>query len=71
MYVFPRSPACASVSESVPGSRDYTAIGGRVVAAGGTTTQLTNAADVVAQASSLVGTRTRFACPLIRSRTRR
>ena len=66
IYVFPDCPACASVSESAPGSRDYNGGRGRVVAAGGITTQLTNAADVVAQASSLVDTGTRFVCPLIR-----
>jgi hypothetical protein len=36
------------------------------VAAYGITTQLTNAGDVIAQASSLVDTGTRFVCPLIR-----
>ena len=66
IYVFPDCPACASVSESAPGSRDYNGGRWRVVAAGGVTTQLTNAADVVAQASSLVDTGTRFVCPLIR-----
>jgi hypothetical protein len=67
IYVFPDCAACASVSESAPGSRDYN--GGRwmVVAAHGITTQLTNADDVLAQASSLEDTGTRFACPLIRA----
>ena len=66
IYVFPDCPACASVSESAPGSRDYNGGRWRVVAAGGITTQLTNAADVVANASSLADTGTRFVCPLIR-----
>ena len=67
IYVFPDCAACASVSEAAPGSRDYNGGRWRVVAASGITTQLTNAADVVAQASSLVDTGTRFVCPLIRA----
>jgi hypothetical protein len=67
IYVFPDCPACASVSESAPGSRDYNGGRWRVVEADGITTQLTNAADVLAQASSLVDTGTRFVCPLIRA----
>ena len=66
IYVFPDCPTCASVSESAPGSRDYNGGRWRVVEAGGITIQLTNAVDVVAQASSLVDTGTRFVCPLIR-----
>jgi hypothetical protein len=52
------------VSEAAPG---YTGDNGgrwKVVAAYGITTQLTNADDVVATASSLVDTGTRFVCPL-------
>ena len=66
IYTFPDCPTCASVSESAPGSRDYNGGRWRVVAASGITTQLTNAEDVVDQASSLVDTGTRFVCPLIR-----
>lgn len=64
IYVFPDCASCASVSEAAPGSRDYNGGRWRVVAATGITTQLTNAADVVAQASSLQDTGTRFVCPL-------
>jgi hypothetical protein len=66
IYTFPDCPTCASVSEAAPGSGDYNGGRWRVVAASGITTQLTNADDVVAQASSLVDTGTRFVCPLIR-----
>jgi hypothetical protein len=66
IYVFPDCPDCASVSDAAPGSRDYNGGRWRVIAASGITTQLTNADDVVAQASSLVNTGTRFVCPLIR-----
>jgi hypothetical protein len=66
IYVFPDCPNCASVSETAPGRRDYNGGRWRVIAASGITTQLTNAGDVVAQASSLVDTGTRFVCPLIR-----
>ena len=64
IYVFPDCPACASVSEAAPGSGDYNGGRWRVVAASGITTQLTNAADVVAHATSLEDTGTRFVCPL-------
>jgi hypothetical protein len=64
LYSFPDCPSCASVSDAAPGSGDYNGGRWRVVAAHGITTQLTNAADVVAQASSLEITGTRFACPL-------
>ena len=64
VYVFPGLPG---VREAAPGSRDYNGGRWRVVAAAGITTQLTNADDVVAQASSLVDTGTRFVCPLIRA----
>jgi len=67
IYVFPDCPACESVSESAPGSRDYNGGRWRVVEADGITTQLTNADDVVAQASSLTDTGIRFVCPLIRA----
>ena len=66
IYVFPDCPSCASVSEAAPGSGDYNGGRWKVVAASGITSQLTNAGDVVAQASSLVDTGTRFVCPLIR-----
>jgi hypothetical protein len=65
IYTFPDCPTCKSVSESAPGSSDYNGGRWRVVAAGGITTQLTNADDVVAQATSLTDTGTRFVCPLI------
>ena len=67
IYVFPECASCASVSEAAPGSVDYNGGRWRVVAAYGITTQLTNAGDVVAQASSLVDTGTRFVCPLVRA----
>ena len=67
IYVFPDCPTCASVSEAAPGSGDYNGGRWRVVAAHGITTQLTNAGDVVMDASSLVDTGTRFVCPLIRA----
>ena len=67
IYLFPDCPTCASVSEAAPGTPGYN--GGRwnVVEAFGITTQLTNADAVVASASSLVDTGTRFVCPLIRA----
>jgi hypothetical protein len=64
LYTFPDCASCASVSEAAPGSGGYNGGRWRVVAAYGITTQLTNAADVVAQASSLEDTGTRFVCPL-------
>jgi len=64
IYVFPDCASCASVSEAAPGGGDYNGGRWRVVAASGITTQLTNAEDVVAQASSLEDTGTRFVCPL-------
>jgi len=67
LYVFPDCPTCASVSESAPGSRDYNGGRWRVVEAEGITTQLTDAADVIAQASELNDTGMRFVCPLIRA----
>jgi hypothetical protein len=65
IYVFPDCSTCASVSEAAPGHPGYNGGRWRVVEAFGITTQLTNAEDVVAQASSLVDTGTRFVCPLI------
>src|SRR6266508_541490 len=67
IYVFPDCSSCASVSEAAPGHPGYN--GGRwnVVQAWGITTQLTNADDVVAQASALTPTGIHFVCPLIRA----
>ncbi len=67
IYVFPDCPSCASVSEAAPRTPGYNGGRWRVVMASGITTQLTNAADVVAAASSLTDTGIRFVCPLIRA----
>jgi hypothetical protein len=67
IYVFPDCPSCASVSEAAPGHPGYNGGRWRVVAAHGITSQLTNADDVVAAASQLTDTGTRFVCPLIRA----
>jgi hypothetical protein len=67
IYVFRDCPSCASVSEAAPGTSGYNGGRWRVVMASGITTQLTNAADVVAAASSLTDTGIRFVCPLIRA----
>lgn len=64
IYTFPDCPACASVSEAAPGYPGYNGGRWRVTAAYGITSQLTNAADVIAQASSLADTGVRFVCPL-------
>ena len=64
IYVFPDCATCASVSEAAPGHPGYNGGRWRVVEAFGITTQLTNAEDVVAQATELVDTGTRFVCPL-------
>ena len=64
IYVFPDCAACESVSEAAPGHPGYNGGRWKVVAAYGITTQLTNADAVVAAASSLVDTGTRFVCPL-------
>jgi hypothetical protein len=64
IYVFPDCATCASVSEAAPGHPGYNGGRWKVVQAFGITTQLTNAEDVVAEASSLVDTGTRFVCPL-------
>ena len=65
-YTFPDCPTCAAVSDAAPGFGNYN--GGRwaVIEAAGITSQLTNATDVVAAASSLVDTGHRFVCPLIK-----
>ena len=65
IYVFPDCSTCDSVSEAAPGHPGYNGGRWRVVQAFGITTQLTNAEDVVDQATSLVDTGTRFVCPLI------
>jgi hypothetical protein len=67
IYVFPDCASCASVSEAAPGHPGYNGGRWRVVAAHGVTSQLTNAQAVVAAASSLVDTGTRFVCPLIKA----
>jgi hypothetical protein len=64
IYVFPDCASCASVSEAAPGHPGYNGGRWRVVAASGITTQLTNADDVVAAATALTDTGTRFVCPL-------
>jgi hypothetical protein len=66
LYQFPDCASCAAVSDGAPGHPGYN--GGRwhVVLAYGITSQLTNADAVVAAASVLVATDTRFVCPLIR-----
>jgi hypothetical protein len=67
IYVFPDCPTCESVSEAAPGHGGYNGGRWQVVEAFGITSQLTNADAVVAAASSLVDTGTRFVCPLIRA----
>ena len=67
IYVFPDCASCASVSEAAPGYPGYNGGRWRVVEAHGITTQLTNAVAVVAAATELVDTGTRFVCPLIRA----
>lgn len=67
IYVFPDCATCASVSEAAPGHPGYNGGRWKVVAASGITSQLTNADAVVAAASSLVDTGTRFVCPLVRA----
>jgi hypothetical protein len=66
IYVFPDCAMCKSVSEAAPGHPGYNGGRWKVVAAFGIATQLTNADAVVAAASSLVDTGTRFVCPLIK-----
>ena len=65
LYNFPDCPSCSSVSEAAPGHPGYNGGRWKVVQAFGITTQLTNADAVVAAASSLVDTGTRFVCPLV------
>jgi hypothetical protein len=67
LYTFPDCATCASVSEAAPGQPGYNGGRWKVVAAHGITSQLTNADAVVAAASSLVDTGTRFVCPLIKA----
>ena len=69
-YVFPGCPTCAPVSDAAIGDTDYN--GGRwaVIKAFGITTQLTNAEDVVSQATRRVDTGHRFVCPLIKIKKR-
>ncbi len=67
IYIFPDCSSCASVSEAAPGHPGYNGGRWRVVQAFGITSQLTNAEDVVDQATSLVDTGTRFVCPLSRA----
>lgn len=67
IYVFPDCATCSSVSEAAPGTPGYNGGRWKVVEAFGITTQLTNADAVVASASSLVDTGTRFVCPLIKA----
>ena len=64
IYLFPDCADCASVSEAAPGHPGYNGGRWRVVQAFGIDSQLTNAEDVVAQATALVDTGTRFVCPL-------
>jgi hypothetical protein len=66
IYVFPDCASCASVSEAAPGHPGYNGGRWKVVEADGIATQLTNADAVVAAATSLVDTGTRFVCPLIK-----
>jgi hypothetical protein len=65
LYMFPDCADCAAVSDGAPGHPGYNGGRWKVVNAYGITTQLTNADAVVAAASSLVDTGTRFVCPLI------
>jgi hypothetical protein len=67
IYVFPDCPSCASVSAEAPGVPGYNGGRWKVVMAFGITSQLTNADDVVAAASSLEDTGIRFVCPLIKA----
>ena len=67
LYMFPDCPSCAAVSDAAPGHPGYNGGRWRVMRAFGITTQLTNAEDVLAEASSIVDTGMRFVCPLIRA----
>lgn len=66
LYTFPDCATCASVSEAAPGQPGYNGGRWRVVEASGITTQLTSADAVLAAATSITDTGTRFVCPLIR-----
>ena len=65
-YVFPDCSDCVPVSDAGIGDTNYN--GGRwaVIEAFGIESQLTNAADVVEEATSLEDTGHRFVCPLIK-----
>ncbi len=65
-YVFPDCDGCVPVSDAAQGDTDYN--GGRwaVIEAFGIESQLTNAADVIAQKTSMNDTGHRFVCPLIK-----
>ena len=65
-YTFPDCPTCMPVSDAGIGDTNYN--GGRwaVMEAFGITSQLTNAAGVLAAATSVVDTGHRFVCPLIK-----
>jgi opacity protein-like surface antigen len=65
LYMFPDCASCAPVSDAAPGHPGYNGGRWRVVEAFGITSQLTNAEDVVAQATSFNDTGVRFVCPLI------
>jgi hypothetical protein len=65
LYMFPDCANCAPVSDAAPGHSGYNGGRWRVVQAFGITSQLTNAQDVVAQATSFNDTGVRFVCPLI------
>jgi hypothetical protein len=66
LYNFPDCASCASVSDAAPGQPGYNGGRWRVVEARGITSQLTSADAVLAAATSIVDTGTRFVCPLIR-----
>jgi hypothetical protein len=65
LYMFPDCANCAPVSDAAPGHPGYNGGRWRVAQAFGITSQLTNAEDVVAQATSFNDTGVRFVCPLI------
>ncbi len=67
LYVFPDCGSCAPVSDAAPGVGNYNGGRWKMIQAFGITSQLTNADDVLAEATSLVDTGHRFVCPLIRA----